>query len=106
MKLRTFQFAAPAIAALLSAQAAFAQAPGGVWDHGQYIGSIGWFFMPLMMALVAGLTIGAIVVVVRMFGPDAKADTGSKAQNLLDERFARGEIDKDEYLERHNALNR
>ena len=99
MRTKASLFAASVFPLMLSAQSAFAQG----YDH---MGYGVWFFMPGMMAIIAGLTIGAIVVVVRMFGPGAGSGASRKAQDLLDERFARGEIDKEEYIQRRDALDR
>ncbi len=92
-------FAASVLPLMMSAPAALAQG----YDH---MGYGGWFFLPVMMAIIAGLTIGAIVVAVRLLGPGTGSGASRKAQDLLDERFARGEIDKSEYIERRDALNR
>ncbi len=68
-----------------------------------------WLAMSLMMVLFWGLVIAGIVVLVRYLtggrqgGPPA-ADSGrASAEELLDERFARGEID-DEYTRRRQLL--
>ncbi len=66
----------------------------------------GWLLMTLMMlAFWALLIFGGLAVFrsLRRDGkppPDAKAD----AERLLDERFARGEIDAEEYTQRRELL--
>ena len=88
---------------VMASAAAMALAPavaladnGEAWGYG-HMGWGGWIFGPLMMILFIG--------VVRLFdGP--RAGGGRRALDLLDERFARGEIDKAEYEERRAALSR
>ncbi len=67
----------------------------------------------LLLLLFWGLVIAAIIALVRYLGgtrqggPPASspADRGRpNAEELLDERFARGEIDQDEYTRRRQLL--
>jgi putative membrane protein len=62
---------------------------------------------PIMMIVFIALIVGAVVLVVRWTGLGGSALTGgaNKARNILDERFARGEIDKDDYEERKRVLS-
>ena len=68
----------------------------------------GWLLGLVLLALV----VAGIVVVVRAFGNGADAGTGrrrdgpSRAVELLEERFAQGEIDREEFEERRRALDR
>jgi putative membrane protein len=64
---------------------------GGWW----WVMGIGWL---VFLALIVGLAI----VLARQYGSSA-GERGS-AQRLLDERFARGEIDGDEYQRRRDTL--
>jgi len=71
-----------------------------------------WLAMSVMMVLFWGLVIAGIVVLVRYLTgarqggpPAAHSDRGRpSAEELLDERFARGEIDQDEYTRRRELL--
>lgn len=69
-----------------------------------------WFAMSLMMVLFWGLVIAGIVVLVRSLtgsrqGGGPSADSGrASAEGILAERFARGEIDDDEYTRRRQLL--
>jgi putative membrane protein len=74
----------------------------------------GWVMMVLgflLFILVVGAVVAGVVYLVRGFSKTA--DSGSAAQSrasgsarrMLDERYARGEIDKDEYEERRRNLN-
>jgi putative membrane protein len=81
------------------------------WQDGHW-GPGGWIAMVLMMDLLWGVTAGLIVYVVRSLGHRPHADTGAgaptpdHATRILDERFARGEIDADEYQQRRDLLRR
>ncbi|MEU2159200.1 hypothetical protein ABZ532_30030 [Streptomyces sp. NPDC019396] len=79
----------------------------GGWGWG------GWFFMAMFMVLFWALVIGGIVALVRYLGgahhdrqsarpvsPGEQGWGGRRAEDLLAERFARGEIEEDEYKRR------
>ncbi len=97
--------------AILSPVAALADQTGGFlgttgYDHMGYgMGAGGWFFGPLMMLAVFALLVGAVVLILRQFGYRPASDTQRPVMDLLNERFARGEIDRAEYEERRNALS-
>ncbi|WP_245666918.1 SHOCT domain-containing protein [Micromonospora sediminicola] len=57
-----------------------------------------WIWSLLVLAVLAGL----VWFVVRMPGPD-RAPPGT-ARRILDERYARGEIDEDDYRRRRAGL--
>ena len=65
----------------------------------------GWLLMSLMMVAFWG---GVIVLVWYLVTHAGSANQPSKTarspEQLLDERFARGEIDADEYRERRDVL--
>jgi putative membrane protein len=75
-----------------------------------YGGTGGWAmaFMVVGNLLIWALLIGGIVLLVRYFGRGGQASApvgGSPLpQQLLAERFARGEIDEDEYKRRLTVL--
>lgn len=80
------------------------------WHHGWEWGWGHMFFGSLMMVFFWGLIIVLIVVAVRSFGrgsSHAAAPQASrgKALDILEERFARGEIDKEEFEERRRLLS-
>ena len=59
-----------------------------------------------MMVLFWGGLIAVIFLAVRWLSADDQRPSGSRrrALSLLEERFARGEIDKDEFLDRKRHL--
>ncbi|MFD6033472.1 SHOCT domain-containing protein [Streptomyces griseoincarnatus] len=76
--------------------------------NGHGMNGWGWFAMSLGTVLVWAVLIVAGVLIVRAFGrasgPPAPADDRPAAEQVLAERFARGEIDEDEYRRRAAVL--
>lgn len=74
------------------------------WAPGQ------WIVMAAMMLVFWAAVIGVIVAVVRrppMHGPGpgpAPSAPHDDAERILAERFARGEIEQDEYVRRRDTL--
>jgi putative membrane protein len=69
----------------------------------------GWWALTMMLMSVAfiALIIVGVVLVVRSSSHEerpAPRPEGNRALDLLDERFARGEIDQTEYEERRRVL--
>lgn len=97
----------------LSARAAEALAEPYVWGPHMMWG-MGWYGMilgPLVMLLGLAVFIAALVLVVRWLGgpwqevgPPRSRPPDRTALDILKERFARGEIDKDEFEDRRRAL--
>jgi putative membrane protein len=75
-----------------------------MWGYGTGWG--GWLLMALVMVAFWALVVFGIVALFR--GPvrpgPRRADGGRDAQRILDERFARGEIDAEEYRSRQSLL--
>ena len=80
---------------------------GHMWGNGIWGGGI---FGPLMMIFYVVLLVGVIVIVVRWLsgsslgGNPPASQAGGDAMEILKKRFARGEIDKDEFDERRRTL--
>ena len=76
-----------------------------MWHGGWY----GWFLGPIMMIVFLAIAVAVVVLVVRWLGGTGHAATprapaGKTPLDILKERFARGEIDKDEFEERRRVL--
>ncbi len=71
---------------------------GGEWGWG------GMFLGPVFGILFIAVIAVAIVLVVRALGGGAAPRGGRSALDILDERFARGDIDREEYEERKRVL--
>jgi putative membrane protein len=72
------------------------------WGGGWY----GMIFGPLFMILARAVVIAVVVLLVRWAGGQGQATAPSHRTplDILKERFARGEIDKDEFDERRRVL--
>ena len=68
----------------------------------------GWMlFGPLMMIAIIAIIVVAVVLLLRRpndHRSNVQLSSDETAINILKERFARGEIDKDEYEERRRVL--
>ncbi len=60
-----------------------------------------WVIGPLMMVAIIWLVVWLVRDTAR---PTNQASNWKGATGILEERFARGEIDRDEYLQRRAAL--
>ncbi len=84
-----------------------------MWWYGSHGGWGGWVLMSLAMLAFWSLLIAAIVMIVKSWRGDEPARPGGgsppepdDALRVLDQRFARGEIDADEYSARRELLLR
>lgn len=78
---------------------------GGGWGVGS------WIVMVLMMLLFWGAVVTVVLLLLRRRHSDAGSvasphSSHSDGERILDERFARGEIDTDEYTARRDVLRR
>ena len=103
-----------ALLALLPTLATAAVADQGNYHYGPHMwgggGWMGWFVGPVMMIATIAIAVAVVVLAIRWLGgpghgsmhqttPPAKTPL-----EILKERFARGEIDKEEYEERKRVL--
>ncbi len=109
---RGLTIASSVLPALMASSPAFAKIPAqsGDWHPGWDWGWGHMIFGSLMMVLLWGGIIIAIVFVVRWLGGGPSHDgkpmaPGNTALEILQERFARGEIDKEEFEERRRLLS-
>jgi putative membrane protein len=78
-----------------------------MWYGGDGWGWGGWLLMTVLMVLFWAVVITAVVVAVRYLAGPRHAAPGSRpsrAEDLLAERFARGEIDDEEFRRRQALL--
>ncbi|MFC0457441.1 SHOCT domain-containing protein [Arthrobacter liuii] len=77
---------------------------GGDWGIGA------WVAMAVMMLIFWGGVVTVVVLVLRRphagTGPSAPRPAHLDAERILSERFARGEIDEQEFTARRSALRR
>ncbi len=71
---------------------------GGDWGGGW------WILMVVGMVVFWGLVVLGVVWMVRSRGQGEHGHGGHGAHELLDQRFARGEISPEEYRERRELL--
>lgn len=104
-----------AVIALLTlfggSNAAWAQATRDGYGTHMWGGGYGWFFGPIMMIVFIAVTVVVIVLIVRWLGAtghpmshQAYGPPGKTPLDILKERYARGEIDKEEFEERRKVL--
>jgi putative membrane protein len=113
MKKRNFPplFAAPLILASGPALAQTRQYSDWGFDHMMNWGG-GWGGMilgPIMMMVILALVVAVVIAVLRWFGVidpvRGTAVDDESALDILEKRFARGEIDEAEFTSRKSALN-
>lgn len=76
-----------------------------MWDGGWY----GWLFGPMMMILFIALLVVAVIVIARWLGADNRDISSGRIPDktpldILKERLAHGEIDRDEFEARRKLL--
>ena len=60
----------------------------------------------LMPLLFFGLVVAGVIVLIRKLWPESDhLRTRSRARDLLDERYAKGEIEREEYLRRRQDIH-
>ena len=88
---------------------------GWMWNHGWGWGWSGWILTGLAMVVFWAVVISLVILAIRYFtseftsersgaGTTRPAPGPNRAEDLLAERFARGEIDEDEFRRRMALL--
>ena len=93
---------------------AFMAAPAiaQTYDHHPHMGAWGWggmIFGPIMMIVFVAVAVVMVVLLVRWLGGPGHgvalhSPPGKTHLDILKERFAKGEIDKEEFEERRRVL--
>ena len=92
---------------LLPSMAAFANGEHLEGSSGGHHGMYGWGGMmlgPIMMIVVLAAVVALVVVLVRWLGMGGGSTSRRTALGILEERFARGEIDREEFEDRRRVL--
>lgn len=104
-----------ALVVLLSALATGAAADQGSYLHGPHMwggGWMGWFAGPVMMIAMIAIVVAVVVLIIRWLGGPGHGSVhlptalGKTPLDILEERYARGEIDREEFEERRSVLGR
>ncbi len=66
---------------------------------------MGWIWIWPVLVLVGLVVLGYVGMRLAQGGRSAPPGNSSTARQILDERYARGEIDEDEYQHRRSALS-
>lgn len=76
-----------------------------MWWHGDWNG---WAWLAMSVSMVAfwGMVCWVVVAIVRGVSRDDRSPADRDPQQILRERFARGEIDAEEYEHRSEVLRR
>lgn len=82
-----------------------------MWGWHGDVGWGGWLAMSVMMVAFWGLVIFGVLALVRAWGrteerPRVSRGARHDATEILEDRFARGEIDEEEYRSRLDVLRR
>ncbi len=109
MSSRAGMAAATAIALpVMGTLSAFAQQSAPYYGPPMWSGGWWMFFGPFTMILVVAAVVAVVVLLVRWLGPVAdgidRLPATKSALDILKERYARGEIEKEEYEERRRVL--
>jgi putative membrane protein len=106
--MRSLFIYAGALAGGLLPGAAAAQESRPYYGHHMWDGGWGGMvFGPLFMILLLAVLVGVVVLTVRWLGGmpgQHHSPTGKSALDILKERYARGEIDKEDFEERRRTL--
>ena len=102
-----------ALTGFLLPLAAAAQPAGEFPGYGYHMwngGWLGWIFGPLMMIVFIGVIVAVVMLLIRGLSGQVHHTAGPSPRpdplDILKERFARGEIDKEEFEARRRVLGK
>lgn len=94
----------PAVAGLYSQSGSGGSGPGGMMGRDYMMGSGLWHGVgALVWLIIVGLIIAGVVLLIRRLW-DIGGGSQGDARALLDARYAKGEIDEEEYQRRKKTL--
>lgn len=103
----SFYAAGTALATTGLARTALADGQGGAGGyHHMWGGGGSMMFMGSFMMIFFLIVVVVIAVIAGKWYSSASGTAGSNARTVLDERFARGEIDAEEYRARRETLDK
>ncbi len=109
--MRGFLFSTATLLAILGTSSSAWAQQQGVPYYGPHMWNGGlWIFVgPLMMIVFIAVVVAVVVLMVRWLGgpghgPASHPSPGRTPLDILKERFARGEIDKEDFEERRRLL--
>ena len=103
-------FLCTGMALLRSSPVLAQQQPGPGYGHYMWNGGWhGWFFGPIMMIVFIAVAVVVVVLLVRWLGGPGHGSPHHQPQtrtplDILKERFAQGDIDKEEFEARRRVL--
>jgi putative membrane protein len=77
---------------------------GQMWGDGDHMSDGWWWVMSIGWLVVIALLVVAVVVLLRHI--NASTTSRREAEQILAARFARGELDQEEYEQRREVLRR
>lgn len=75
-----------------------------MWWDGPAGGVFGGVFAVFLVAFTVALIVGIVLLVRALSGGGPSGGGTSHALRILEERYARGEIDRDEFIQRRDDL--
>lgn len=97
------------VALFAASRQSLAQQEYGPWRMHDWMGwsGGGMWFGPLWMLVSLAALVALIVILMRWLTPDGGGTRVSEraARDILDDRYARGEIDRDEYMKRRQDIS-
>ncbi len=93
------------VATVSFASISLADVGDGYYHHGMSWGG-GWFLGPILMILLVVIIIGAVAMSLRLLGNGSGQRPNDRSIEILNERFAKGEIDEAEFQSRKDALRK
>ena len=99
-------FAGALITTVSFATTSLADVGDGYYHHDMMSWGGGWFLGPILMILLVIIVIGAVAMSLRLSGNTSGQKPIDRSIEILNERFAKGEIDEAEFQMRKDVLQK